>query len=426
MAELYCRNCGQPLRDTDNFCPKCGTRVERDETEEQTPVSDSAPFKPQTQAEDGFSSGQNSAPRIAETQPSAGSGDVSGTEEIRKNHEAFHIDDFDWGNSDYPTGHPHKTEDVDFNWHAAPAPGEGRRSGEHKEQEAMEASPEQHETETDASAATGIHEEPAAPAESVREESEPEIDAQRMEHDLDAIDTFYTYSQKNEEFQKVLNKEYDRIRKDTPAGVSKHLDDSRSAEACSEPEASPEETLHKLEELAKKAQSVTAASSRAAEAASEMYSTDEPGDAGERNEGSNSADRADERGSDSLKKPSEKENHAAMRERAAKVQDVLDSQDSTADPEEPGRAGGAAELASSGADMDYVFNPAEEAAAAAKKKKKHRRHIGLKIFVAIVIVLIIVEAGFLILRRFAPDSVISIQLEKFFMHIADVIYSHFG
>ena len=46
--------------------------------------------------------------------------------------------------------------------------------------------------------------------------------------------------------------------------------------------------------------------------------------------------------------------------------------------------------------------------------------------VLIVIVLIIVEAGFLILRRFAPDSAISIQLEKFFMHIADVIYSHFG
>ena len=57
MAELYCGNCGQPLRDTDNFCPKCGTRVERDETEEQAPVSGSAPFKPQTQAEEGIPSG---------------------------------------------------------------------------------------------------------------------------------------------------------------------------------------------------------------------------------------------------------------------------------------------------------------------------------------------------------------------------------
>ena len=426
MAELYCRNCGQPLRDTDNFCPKCGTRVERDETEEQAPVSGSAPFKPQTQAEEGIPSGQNSAPQIAEAQPSSVSGDISGTEEIRKNHEAFHIDDFDWGNSDYPTGHPHKTQDVDFNWHAAPVPGESRPSADHRKQEAMETSQEPAEAESDVSDSTGIHEEPAAPAESIHEEPEPEIDAQRMEHDLDAIDTFYTYSQKNEEFQKVLNKEYDRIRKDAPAGVSKHLDDSRSAEPYSEPEASPEETLHKLEELAKKAQSVTAASSRAAEAASEMYSTDEQDDAGERNEESNSADRADGQGNESLKKPSEEEKRAAMRERAATVQDVLDSQDAAADPEKSGHAGGAAEPASSGADMDYVFNPAEETAAAAKKKKKHRRHIGLKIFVAIVIVLIIVEAGFLILRRFAPDSAISIQLEKFFMHIADVIYSHFG
>ena len=85
MAELYCRNCGQPLRDTDNFCPKCGTRVERDETEEQAPVSGSAPFKPQTQAEEGIPSGQNSAPQIAEAQPSSVSGDISGAEEIRKN-----------------------------------------------------------------------------------------------------------------------------------------------------------------------------------------------------------------------------------------------------------------------------------------------------------------------------------------------------
>lgn len=423
MAELYCRNCGQPLRDTDNFCPKCGTRVNREAEQPSEPEKEEQ--APAVQPEDA-ESGAAAQLRHTESRPQKEAvdfTDLSGEEEIRKNHRAFHIDDFDWGNSDYPTGHPHKTEDVDFNWNAAPSAERNRPLRKMKTQEEEQSAKQPADMEADAAEEeSGRNEEKAASQDAVSSQDRPlpDTDEQRIEHDLDAIDTFYTYSQKNEEFQKVLNKEYDRIRKEAPAGVSGRNDEPGAADAHvkDEPDSSPEETLHKLEELAKKAQTVTAASSRAAEAASEMYGEEpESETADSRREGASSPDAA------SGEAENESESPESIRERAAKVQDALDRQDAGA---ESGSAGGAAEPASAGADMDYVFDPQAEEEAKAKKKKRRRRHIGLKIFVAVVIVLIVIEAGFLILRKFAPDSILSIQLEKFFMRIADVIYSHFG
>jgi len=31
---MFCSNCGKELKKTFNFCPKCGTKVEREEKEE--------------------------------------------------------------------------------------------------------------------------------------------------------------------------------------------------------------------------------------------------------------------------------------------------------------------------------------------------------------------------------------------------------
>lgn len=423
MAELYCRNCGQPLRDTDNFCPKCGTRVNREEVQQPEAEHEDRPAEAQA---DGAASGAAAQLHPAESrmqEEAVDFTDLSGEEEIRKNRRAFHIDDFDWGNSDYPTGHPHKTEDVDFNWHSAPAAEKNRPARKMNTQEEEEPAAKQLEDAETAAAEkdTGRTEEDVSQdTVSSQDRRLPDTDAQRIEHDLDAIDTFYTYSQKNEEFQKVLNKEYDRIRKEAPAGAAGRTDEPGSADAHvkGEKESSPEETLHKLEELAKKAQTVTAASSRAAEAASEMYGEEPEGEnADSEREGAPSPETAAGEAENGSESPE------SIRERAAKVQDALDQQDAGT---ESGSAGGAAEPASTGASMDYVFDPQAEEEAKAKKKKRRRRHVGLKIFVAVVIILIVIEAGFLILRKFAPDSILSIQLEKFFMRIADVIYSHFG
>jgi uncharacterized Zn finger protein (UPF0148 family) len=437
MAELYCRKCGQPLRDTDNFCPKCGTRVEREEKAETAPAAGKQPAD-HSRNEQAAQNMQKTEPAVQglrehEADDRRNAGEVSGEEEIRKNREAFHIDDFDWGNSDYPSGHPHKTEEVNFNWHTTSAAPE---SNEEKtrvfDREALKAEQEK------SDAAGEADHDAAETAEEPQIPSQDDTDAvsERVERDLDAIDTFYTYSQKNEEFQKVLNKEYDRIRKEAPAVPAAAAPEERAAErrGKEEPEASPEETLHKLEELAKKAQSVTEASSRAAEAASEMYGEDDPNASEEEDEGS---------------RPEED-----LRHKAARVQDLLDRQEQNEqqsqmekpdqkaqesaqesaenpekdggqdEPSEPEHAGGAAEPASSGTAMNYVFNPEEEAAK--KKQKKKKRHIGLKIFITIIILLIIVEAGFLILRKVAPDSAVCVQLEKVFMHIADLVYNHFG
>ncbi|MFC2662044.1 MAG: hypothetical protein ACFNYI_02730, partial [Eubacterium sp.] len=334
------------------------------------------------------------------------------------------------GNSDYPSGHPHKTEDVDFNWHTAPADPENKAEKTVVfDRSALKEAQESQDSGTADQDASAGKEELQMPS-----QSEADAVSERAERDLDAIDTFYTYSQKNEEFQKVLNKEYDRIRKEAPAVPASAVPEERAAEKRSheEPEVSPEETLHKLEELAKKAQSVTEASSRAAEAASEIYGEDEK-------------NVPEEKGGEGENHPEEN-----LRHEAARVQDLLDRQENDEQqgrpgkdeqkaqenkaeaeksgakdaPSEPEHAGGAAEPASSGAAMNYVFNPEEEAAK--KKQKKKKRHIGLKIFITIIILLIIVEAAFLILRKVAPDSAVCVQLEKIFMNIADLVYHHFG
>ncbi|MGN1382423.1 MAG: zinc-ribbon domain-containing protein [Eubacterium sp.] len=423
MAELYCRNCGQPLRDTDNFCPKCGTRVEREKAAETAAAGGNQPAgHPQNERKE-----QNAAPaaqeiRGHEADDRRSAGAVSGEEEIRKNREAFHIDDFDWGNSDYPSGHPHKTEDVNFNWHTAPA-----AAGNDTDKTVVIDRSALKEAQADKDDSRAADNDSGEDRKEELPSGEPAgAVSERAERDLDAIDTFYTYSQKNEEFQQVLNKEYDRIRRETPSVPASASLEERLAEkhAGEEQDASPEETLHKLEELAKKAQSVTEASSRAAEAASEMYGEEEKNTPEENAETDGS-------------RPEEN-----LRHDAARVQDLLDRQEEQKQPDqqtaekkdpagaehaqdasaEPEHAGGAAEPASSTAEMNYVFNPEKEAA----KKKKKKRHIGLKIFVTIVILLIIVEAGFLILRKVAPDSAVCVQMEKVFMNIADLIYRQFG
>ncbi len=448
MAELFCRNCGQPLRDTDNFCPNCGTRVAREEAEAPS-ASVWADEEPPSPQESHYAAPEEKAAQSVQTDAPEDAEKLSGEEEIQKNREAFHIDDFDWGNSDYPSDHPHKTEDIDFNWHTAPEPSAPRAERPSISAQGAQTKPEAPASEGAAAEAGSQPEDNTEGiAESVKAAASEEFDwsdepavtetheengvPSRIERDLDAIDTFYTYSQKNEEFQQILNKEYDRIRQETPAGASRREEEILAEQSPEEEDASPEETLHKLEELAKKAQSVTEASSRAVEAANDLYGIDgqngnggaaaaagespDPAGAVQSAEGAGAVDIENSDSSDGIDNIKKTENS----DKSSNAENSGDAE--TAGPE---NAGGAAALPASGAAaMDYVFDPEEE-----KKKhkaRKRKRHIGLKIFITIVVILIIVEAAFLILRKVAPDSMVSVQLERFFMRIADFVYNHMG
>ncbi len=156
---MYCRNCGREIADGSRFCSYCGNAVEA----VQEPEIKMNEVHTQQQPE------QN----VQETV-------------VRK--PLF--EEFQWNVSEYPDRNAvEKTEDIDFNWNADPAsisdtpkkaPVVQEITGEDLEKEVF-----------------------SAPA--------PEKDPMEMSA-AERIDKFYTFSSKNEEFQKLINSEYQRVK----------------------------------------------------------------------------------------------------------------------------------------------------------------------------------------------------------------------
>ena len=91
MAEYYCKACGTQLKGSDKYCPKCGTRLTR-ETVHFVATGAAA-----------------AAAAQAVTQPEP---------EPKKE---YHVEGLNWNLNGYPTKR-RRTEEVDFNWGAKPAP----------------------------------------------------------------------------------------------------------------------------------------------------------------------------------------------------------------------------------------------------------------------------------------------------------------
>lgn len=156
---MYCRNCGKELLDNDNFCPACGTKVEK---KTQEPENREIVFDPNTVPETG---------------------------------EKF---DFKWELDDF-NRQQRKTEDAaNFDW--------GNLLGVKKERTVNDRISE-------ASRLPGKNYEPISDF-----VFDPSGAVQQTEHrPADKFgsreDDFYTFSKKNAEFQELLNKEHERVRK---------------------------------------------------------------------------------------------------------------------------------------------------------------------------------------------------------------------
>lgn len=154
---MYCRNCGKELLENDNFCPVCGTKVEKTTQESREIV-----FDPDT---------------VPETK------------------ENF---DFKWDLDDF-NRQQRKTEDAaSFDW--------GDLLGVKKEKTVDERISE-------ASRLPGRSYEPISDF-----VFEPSAAAKPAEHRPSEKfgsreDDFYTFSKKNAEFQELLNKEHERVKK---------------------------------------------------------------------------------------------------------------------------------------------------------------------------------------------------------------------
>ena len=156
---MYCRNCGKELLENDNFCPVCGTKVEK---KTQEPESKEIVFDPNT---------------VPETK------------------ENF---DFKWNLEDF-NRQQRKTEDAaSFDW--------GDLLGVKKERTVNDRISE-------ASRLPGKNYEPIS--DFVFDPSGAAQPAERKAADKfgSREDDFYTFSKKNAEFQELLNKEHERVKK---------------------------------------------------------------------------------------------------------------------------------------------------------------------------------------------------------------------
>ena len=171
---MYCNNCGSEMAEGAKFCSNCGTPM-------------TAPVKPATSAT---------------PEPMHRGIDLTATEEAPRKPI---FDEFQWNVEDYPERNlVEKTEDIDFNWNADPADilEPVRRTATHQEPvetisginvgAALEAEPEIEDLHTSLFGQT-----PAEPE---------ELSA------AERIDKFYTFNKKNEEFQQLLNREYEKIK----------------------------------------------------------------------------------------------------------------------------------------------------------------------------------------------------------------------
>ena len=190
---MYCKNCGKELASGAKFCMECGTPVEgmsasvqttpAGETMEKASPAPTEQIIPPQPAEEAAA-----APRKRTT-----------------------FDEFHWNVSDYPDQNAvEKTEDINFNWNTEP---------EVISQPAAE--PVQPEVPAYREIPSVNGETKYDTADSVLSgkdldsaifgEKEPEKSPESMSA-AERIDKFYTFNKKNEEFQQLLNREYNKVK----------------------------------------------------------------------------------------------------------------------------------------------------------------------------------------------------------------------
>ena len=195
---MYCKNCGKELAADAKFCMQCGTPVDDVPAPVQT-----APVQHTTEK----------AEPVKAPQPKA--------EPVETPRERPVFDEIKWNVSEYPDQNAvEKTEEIDFNWNtepvAAPQPKAEApaavRSETAPETPVHREIPEAHKTQSVPQHNTEDHVLSGKDLDSaIFGEKEPKKAPESMSA-AERIDKFYTFNKKNEEFQQLLNKEYDKVK----------------------------------------------------------------------------------------------------------------------------------------------------------------------------------------------------------------------
>lgn len=174
---MYCKNCGKALNAGDRFCSNCGTKVE----EEFVPAfrQDERPVREMRE-------------QPAEEKPARN----------------FTIEKFDWDLNGYPTDHK-KTEEINFNWDSVL---EEKQKNIFSKEPKREPGEEPDGREADTVSEEGPLEDAIFADIGTLKDAESTKVVERAASKSRTIDKFYTFNKKNEEFQALLDQEYERIK----------------------------------------------------------------------------------------------------------------------------------------------------------------------------------------------------------------------
>lgn len=188
---MFCNKCGKQIAEGSMFCNFCGAPVE-------------VPVEP-------------AAPEVLAEEPAA------------KNSEKPVFEEFNWNVNDYPSKDKiRKTEDIDFDWNADPKDVKDRftRGLSMEERAEVAAGAELSVEDLMPSKAQS-----SASAQSLWTEDTSES---AKESPASEIEKFYTFNSKNEEFQKLLDREYDKIRTGNPIRQEQSVADKTAAQKFEE------------------------------------------------------------------------------------------------------------------------------------------------------------------------------------------------
>ncbi|MCI7303092.1 MAG: zinc ribbon domain-containing protein [Clostridiales Family XIII bacterium] len=229
---MYCRNCGQKLADGDKFCSSCGEKTIL-ASENDKPENLAADAEEKTSHAQAEGQPEEKAPLFEPfdfksldlgidlgLDDSAGKSKESGS-------VTPPVEDFDWNIHTFPGQRVEKTEEIDFNWSMSP---EELEAAQHR------SAPAQTHTAETKPAGEIVQEtinsadaKPQPASETIKQPDEgqkPQA-ASSLEEELfggldskadearkqsEQIDKFFTFNKKNEEFQKLLDREYEKIK----------------------------------------------------------------------------------------------------------------------------------------------------------------------------------------------------------------------
>lgn len=408
---MYCKKCGYLLNEGDKFCPKCGTKIEN-----QHSVLGENDFVP----------------------PFRRSTDVTDDLQESRPKRNFQFEEFNWDLDGYPSeSRLKKTEEIDFNWESVMDERNKKRreEGVGEVPSFLEKKEEKKQGESSA-AESSVHATEAA-SEPDREKTLEEeifgdaglsggsmsqtkvVDGNADLGKTTKIDKFYTYNKKNEEFQTLLDQEYNRL-KMRPDGEESEETDYKEAAAKIESEVSQNEKPVCREKEAAVSEVPEVQVVKAVQGSTPEYIgvviPETPANVIAFDQELKPEEKIDE--SEETTAVEAIEEPVAEPEENETIEKEKNRKEVAAEAD---KAGGAAGPVDNKLTFGDVFADEDEA----PEREKPKKHTGLKVLAVILCILMIAMIVVICIKTLAPQSAAAMRIQEIYSSIAGTIGSIF-